>query len=364
MAGDSEHTLNSDDATGQEPCSTSQEKPLMERALPGIFSPHLAKERQLWGKMLLTFVVLLVATILGILSIYWGADHSLQFNLPVFTVAIIDFDQGEVGPALQQAGAMARSSNPEMTLGYVSEPGSRYNFSNEQVIHALKQEHFWMAMVVQANATTAMNYAYDMGNMSYDPTGSIHLIFEEGRNALTIDESAYPEALRFLNSFVLEFARTKHRSLATSNAGNATALARQAQNPIPISFSVFNTAPYVPSTAEAATEIGTICKLSTIVFLLFTNCLPRSNNHIFSLGPHVQCPQRSNDGKDLHTPILHLSNACLPSRLLLLVPPLPRPLVCLANPLRQVLRCLRLRHLLDDDLDGYDGVWFGSRECQ
>lgn len=257
MASDSEDTLHRGDATVDAP---SQEKPLMDRALPGFYSPYLAKERKIWRKMLLTFIVLLIAIVLGILSLYWGADHSLQFNVPVFTVAIIDFDQGEVGPALQQAGAMARSSNPEMTLGYVAEPGSKYNFSNEQARHALKEEHFWIGLVVQANATTAMNYAYNEGNATYDPTGSIHMIYEEGRNALAIDEYAYPEALSFLNSFVLEFARTKQRSLATSNAGNAAALARQAENPIPISYSIFNTAPYVPSTAEAATEIGTICK--------------------------------------------------------------------------------------------------------
>jgi len=57
---------------------------------------------------------------------------------------------------------------------------------------------------------------------------------------------------------VQQFAKMKQRSLATTNAGNAAGLTRQVENPIPISFSIFNLAPYVPSTAEAATEIGTI----------------------------------------------------------------------------------------------------------
>ncbi|KUJ08907.1 uncharacterized protein LY89DRAFT_599245 [Mollisia scopiformis] len=155
-------------------------------------------------------------------------------------------------------GAKARSEDPENTLGYVSEPGSKYNFSNEQARNALKQEEFWIGIVIQANATTAMNYAYNEGNTSYDPTGSVHVIYEEGRNALAIDELAYPAMLTFMNSFVLQFAKEKQNSLLTANAGNAAALERQAQSPIPIGFSVYNTAPYVPSTAEAATEIGTI----------------------------------------------------------------------------------------------------------
>jgi hypothetical protein len=269
MASDSESTLNHGErreANGNGVAESRQvkEKPLMERPLPGVTSDHLAKERKLWRKMFITFIVLLVTIVLGILSIYWGADYSLQYNLPVFTVAIIDFDQAEVGPALQQAGAKARSSDPEMRPGLVSQPGSMYNFSNEQAKYALKQEHFWVGLVVQANATKAMNYAYSVGNTSYDPTGSIQMIYEEGRNALAIDEFVYPIVLSFLNSFVLEFAKKKHQSLLTSNSGNVTALALQAQNPIPISFSVFNTAPYVPTTAEAATEIGTICKASLL----------------------------------------------------------------------------------------------------
>jgi hypothetical protein len=262
MADHSEETLEQTNGNNAFD-GPSQERPLMDKVLPGFYSPYMAQERITWSKMLITFIVLLIAIILGILSIYWGADYSLQFNLPVFTAAIIDFDQGEVGLALQQAGAMARTSNPEMTLGYVSEPGSKYNFSNERARHALKQEDFWIGLVVQANATSAMNYAYNEGNTSYDPTGSIHMIYEEGRNALAIDEFVYPEALRFLNSFMLSFAQQKLRSLMTTNAGNASALARQVENPIPIGYSIYNTAPYVPSTAEAATEIGTICKNSS-----------------------------------------------------------------------------------------------------
>ncbi|KAH9209408.1 hypothetical protein DL95DRAFT_309926 [Leptodontidium sp. 2 PMI_412] len=195
---------------------------------------------------------------MGILSIYWGADHSLQFNLPVFTVAVIDFDGGEVGPYLQQMAAAERAANPQMTLGYVSEPGSTYDFLNERVLHALKQEDFWFGIVIQSNATTAMNYAYTTGNTSYDPTGSIHLVYEEGRNALTINDLAYPKILSFMNDFVLRFAKQKQNSLRMTNSGDSSAWERQIENPIPVSFTVFNTAPYIPSTAEAATEIGTI----------------------------------------------------------------------------------------------------------
>lgn len=103
-----------------------------------------------------------------------------------------------------------------------------------------------------------MNYAYENGNSSYDPTGAIHVIYEEGRNALAIAEFLMPQLNMFLQMFVAQFSKQKQASLLSTNTGNAAALALQAQLPIPISYTMFNEAPYVPSTAEAATEIGTI----------------------------------------------------------------------------------------------------------
>ena len=222
--------------------------------------------------MFVVFIVLLTGIILGILSLYWGALHSIQYNLPVFTISIIDFDNGEVGPFLQQMGQAARAAEPRYTLGFISVPGSKYNYSNEMVAHALKQEEFWVGIVAEANATTAMDHAYSVGNSSYDPSWSVQVFYEEGRNSLVLDEFVLPILNQFLNKFVMSFALQKQRSLAASNAGDAAALARQAQNPIPISYKLVDTAPYEPSTAEAATEIGTICKFPYFAtFQLLTN---------------------------------------------------------------------------------------------
>ena len=263
MTDHSRSILTEDAELPENANSPSQESELLKRALPRLWSPYMRVERQIWRKMFIVFVVLLTTIILGILSIYWGAVHSLQYNLPVFTVAIIDFDNGEVGPFLQQMGTEVRAAAPGKTLGYISVPGSKYNYSNEMVTHALKQEEFWFAIVAQANATTAMNYAYSVGNSSYDPSWSVQVFYEEGRNSLAISEFVFPLITEFLGKFLMSFTLQKQRSLAATNAGDAAALARQAQNPIPISYTIINTAPYTPTTAEAATEIGTICKIQS-----------------------------------------------------------------------------------------------------
>ena len=200
---------------------------------------------------------------------------------------MIDFDGAEVGPYLQQMAATKRTASPKMTLGYVSEPGSKYNHSNDRTLQALKQEAFWFGIVIQSNATTAMNYAYNTGNSSYDPTGSIHLIYEEGRNALTINNSAYPKILSFMNDFVLKFTKQKQNYIRIANAGNSAALERQVETPIPVGFTVFNTAPYIPSTAEAETEIGTMCKFGSLLEVTRLTLPCRSDNYIFRVGSHA-----------------------------------------------------------------------------
>ena len=203
------------------------------------------------------FFVLLTTIILGILSIYWGADHSLMFNLEVATVSVIDLDGQEVGMAVQQYAREFRQKMAPESLGYITPPQGTYT-SNQQTFDALKNEDFWVGVVIQSNATELMNYAYTAGNTSYDPTGAIHVIYTEARNALLIGELIYPQLSAFLQGFQMQFAKQKQSSLVLANAQNTTALTLQALTPVPISFSLYNRAPYVPTTVEAATEIGTI----------------------------------------------------------------------------------------------------------
>lgn len=239
---------------------------------PGFWSPHLKQERKMWAKMSVIFFVLLTVIILGILSIYWGADHSLMFNLDVATIAVIDLDGQEVGPAVQSYAQQFRRQMGSETLGYITPPQGAYT-NNEEALAALKNEDFWAGVVVQSNATALMNYAYTAGNASYDPTGAIHVIYTEARNALVIGELIYPQLSSFLQGFQMQFAKQKQSSLLLANAQNVAALTLQAETPIPISFSLYNRAPYVPTTVEAATEIGTIYLIivAFISVLMFGN---------------------------------------------------------------------------------------------
>jgi hypothetical protein len=103
--------------------------------------------------------------------------------------------------ALQQRQTLEEMDQP--TLGYITQPASQYNNDPAMLAAALKDEKMWIAIAVwsiktklmrqiNSNATALMNYAYQNGNQSYDPTGAIHIYYQEARNALVVDEFIIP----------------------------------------------------------------------------------------------------------------------------------------------------------------------------
>ncbi|KAM3087854.1 hypothetical protein ACMFMG_001920 [Clarireedia jacksonii] len=241
-----------------------QQKSLVKYELPGILSTHHKEARKLWIKMLVVFFVLLVMTIMGTMSIYWGGDHSLQFNLRVLTIAVVDFDHGEIGDHLKEMVVKERSKDYKKSLGLVNVDGGEMDARVEEVYRKLHRQDFWFAVIINSNASEVMNAAFSGEIETYDPKGAIQVVYEEARNALVIGEVVYPKVIAFLDQFVLDFTKQKQKALMEANSNgenNATdvmALERQLENPVAVGFTVRNMVPAIPSTAEAATEIGTI----------------------------------------------------------------------------------------------------------
>lgn len=87
-------------AEGQTNNEASQKK-----RLPSLFSRQLKHERKLLLKSILRIEILIVI-VLEILSLYWGGVVSRLPNQRLLTVALVDFDGGEVGRALTQFGTI------------------------------------------------------------------------------------------------------------------------------------------------------------------------------------------------------------------------------------------------------------------
>ncbi|KAK6613994.1 MNNG and nitrosoguanidine resistance protein [Botrytis cinerea] len=195
--------------------SRNQYRNIIRYPLPGPLSPHLAENRKLWIKINR--------------QLFPGHDDS------------------------------STSQRLQSLAGFVNQDGTSMYGNVDNVRASLHDQKFWVGIVIMENATNAMNHAYETGDDLYDPNSAIHVFYEEARNALVIGGAVYPKLLEFLNEFVLEFTKQKQNAfLQGTNGSDMVALQRQVQNPVAAGFTVFNMAPAIPSTAEAATEIGTI----------------------------------------------------------------------------------------------------------
>ena len=135
---------------------------------------------------------LLMAFIIGCLSIYWGVFTHVESNLSSLVIYIVDFD-GQVAPynnlgiepivgptIVELAQKMVDSSTP--TLGYGSLPPSDFNNDPLQVRQAVYDFKAWAAIVINPNATAMLYSAVQNGNTSYDPRGACQLIYQDARD--------------------------------------------------------------------------------------------------------------------------------------------------------------------------------------
>ncbi|GAO47235.1 hypothetical protein G7K_1445-t1 [Saitoella complicata NRRL Y-17804] len=246
-----------------------------QAVLPGFFSPFVANERKAALKLIAKSEVLLIAIILGILSIYWGALHSVLPNIPALTIGLIDLDDGEIGQSMTTWFRGAREGDAWVAtkveegsleglvpLGYTL-PGTcgwDHSYSSyEEVVKSVRHEDMWVAIVAMPGASANMNAVYDgtLAPEDYLPSGAIRVVYQEARNAIAVDELLIPFLIPTLRAFTESFAQNKTASLAQSLT-TTTDLVRALQLPIPASYALENLNPYLPVQGSAATEIGLI----------------------------------------------------------------------------------------------------------
>lgn len=52
----------------------------------------------------------------------------------------------------------------------------------EEIIHAVHQDQFWAAIVINSSATQRLYQARQNGDASWDPTSVVHLVYNQARN--------------------------------------------------------------------------------------------------------------------------------------------------------------------------------------
>jgi len=229
----------------------------------------------------------LMAFILAILSLYFGALYHVEQNLSSLVVYVVDMDGQSppydttghkplVGPLIADlARTMVASGTP--TLGWGVLPGSAFNNDPVQVRQAVFNFDAWAAIVINPNATAMLYSAIQTGNASYDPMGACQLTFIDSRD----DTNWYDFISPIVSAFMTE-ATTRvgeqWTQMVMQNATTDASLVRnaakvpQALSPA-IGFSQFNLRPFYPYQVIPSVSIGLIY-LIILSFFSFSFYLP------------------------------------------------------------------------------------------
>lgn len=229
----------------------------------------------------------LMAFILAVMSIYWGALFHVEQNLSSLVVYVVDFDgqvapydtdghQPVVGPMITNlARSMVASNTPSLGWGVL--PPSDFENDPFQVRQAVYDFDAWAAVIIDPNATAMLYSAIQNGNTSYDPLGACQLVYIDSRD----DTNWYDFMLPIMSEFMTEatsMVGQKWTQEVMQNATTDTALVRnaarvpQALSPA-IGFSQFNLRPFYPYQVIPSVSIGLIY-LIIISFFSFAFYLP------------------------------------------------------------------------------------------
>jgi Protein of unknown function (DUF3533) len=230
--------------------------------------------------------------ILSILPIFWGSLYNVYEKLPNITVWIVDFDAKVtpyntttttpiVGPFITNAFEQLKPA-PVDNLGWTVVSAANFNYDPTAVREAIYDQKAYVAIIVNANATTLLQDAVKNGNSSYDPAGAAQVIYNTARDATTTSSYILPALLDTLFPLLSEFG-TEWASILSQNSSTQNVfLTPQAVNP-GIGFTMIDLRPFVPPTATPAVSIGLIY-LIIISFFSFSFLMPIHANFFVAKG--------------------------------------------------------------------------------
>lgn len=220
--------------------------------------------------------------ILTVLSIYWGTLFTVYDNLPKLTVWIVDFDAKTapydttttapiVGPFITNAFETLKPQTVD-NLGWTVKSAADFDYDPISVRQGIYDENAYVAIIVNANATTLLQEAVNNGNSSYDPAGAAQIIYNTARDATTVTSYILPALLDVVFPLLSDFGKEWASILAQNASTQNVFRTPQAVNP-GIGFSLIDLRPFTPPTGTPAISIGLIY-LIIISFFSFSFLMP------------------------------------------------------------------------------------------
>ncbi|PPQ93065.1 hypothetical protein CVT25_011941 [Psilocybe cyanescens] len=223
---------------------------------------ELAKARTIYLKTVVPGVILVAITILAVFSIFWGSAWKIpDHSLPGW---IVDFDGGQVGQFVMENLRTAERG----AISWEVVPSSRFRMGLSDLKEAVQENGAWVAVVVNADATSRLESSVANPNASYNGAEAITIYGNEARN-----ENAYRNILRpsveaSVHATQLAFAVQFAESIS-SNSNIASILATSPQTIVnPISFTTVNLVPFSQPVAIAALSTGLIFVLIMSYFVV------------------------------------------------------------------------------------------------
>ncbi|KAF8557599.1 hypothetical protein OG21DRAFT_1406656 [Imleria badia] len=211
--------------------------------------------RNLWLKISLLAVALLIFIIWAILSIYWAALGRSVGNIHNLSGYVVDFDGGQIGQAVTQGFSTLHGH--EQLSWLVKEP-SEFPNGPSDVQMALVNHRCWAAVTINPGATSNLIAAINSTNAAYNTTQAISAYITEARN-----EAAYRIIISPMVQLILtNITQTLNLAFAGQLASlpNLPGLMSTAPSlvTLPVNYALYDLRPFDVSTAAAVDFVGLI----------------------------------------------------------------------------------------------------------
>ncbi|KAL2832506.1 hypothetical protein BDW59DRAFT_139355 [Aspergillus cavernicola] len=218
-------------------------------------------------------VLMLCVFVLCVLSLFWSVQFRVEAKLPALKVWVVDFDDAPdaiVGPAVRNVANNIINSDSE-TVGYEIKPSADFTHGAEAVRQSVYDEHCYAAVIVNANATSALRDAVTTGNDAYNPSDAAQFVILSARDQSTYSSYITPALSSFERQLRSEFGPQWIASLAQQQSLNLSRTP-QAVNPA-IAFNTLDLRPFGPAVITPTVTIGLIY-LIILAFFNFPFLMP------------------------------------------------------------------------------------------
>ena len=237
------------------------------------FNERLKKQR--FGLVMeFGFIYLIMGFfVLGIFSIYWGSMYKRETRLPNLKFLVVIDNDTPVNniPTFGEQLQLILNSTKAKSIGgweiqnithFKQEADKRNNTVEQEINRQIHHQLYWLSIYVKENATYDFYQALANNDASYNVSDTFRLIYETGRDFLTMTQYVTPQ-VKIIENMWLDAQSNAVRPLAENlNDTERSALFNSNGNinllTTPLSFEYIDRVPYSDPVLVAPSQVGLI----------------------------------------------------------------------------------------------------------